>query len=547
MNNSALYSEGTFAMENAWCSRLLPLIQGKFVIQPVTYAGQTWSIDDYSYVGYLLGAKNLAAVPINRAGITKTGNITRELQDTIDSLARSGGGSVLIPEGSFIISSSIIVPHNNISIEGAGSGKTIIQIPENYNPQQDPYEGVFTFGKTIGKQNDKWISRGLHLSSVSTPVYRGDTHIDADSASNMHVGDWIVLQQYFWQNFVDHNSAGSWPINLHPIPTDSENRVFSFAYLRQITRIVGNRIFVDAPIPWTLNPASNYINIRSTKQTQNELMKENIGLKGVTIQFANQSFNRPRGAAVYFEGVRNGWVQDVKVHNFPRNGIYLRSSARITCLECEVSKAQDEGGGGYGYSFLVYASQNILIKRCYGEGTRHNFLSSRTLTSMLVYTQCTSVNATQPDDTHHSFGQAILWDKHTQRQGNSLEALNRQRQSTDAYETLGSGVIWNFYGDGVKGQVSSGGEIHVKPSPDGQAIITGVTGNHRVFDNSKLQEASGGKYHFIRGEQMLPKQGLQVGSQTTALQNVLYEGIGQSGLQPESLYEALLSNRLESL
>jgi len=334
---------------------------------------------------------------------------------------------------------------------------------------------------------------------------------------------------------VDANSKApdKWQAN-----STFDHSVFSFSYLRYVRAKSGNRVFLDAPVPRKLDPADNPIHIRLTDGT----MHENSGIAGLTIGFDNNTdprTGRPHGSAVYFEGIRDGWVYDVRVLNFPRNGLYADFSARITFLNCTVKGAQDKGGDGYGYGFLEGASQNLLYRNCHGEDARHNFISSRSLTSTIVYNRCVSVNAADPDDTHYAFEQAILWDKHTQLNGEGLESFNRGDESNGAYETVASGVIWNFFGDGIPGSVPHGGAIYVKPSPDGEAIVIGVTGNHQIFDNSKGNTVK----PFVPGDLMPAAAGLQVGTGIGALGNVLYEGLYQPGLEPESLYEAQLQNR----
>ena len=45
------------------------------------------------------------------------------------------------------------VTYNNVSIEGAGSGQTIINVPSTYSPRPTTaYEGdgLFTFGRALG-------------------------------------------------------------------------------------------------------------------------------------------------------------------------------------------------------------------------------------------------------------------------------------------------------------------------------------------------------------------------------------------------------------
>jgi len=519
-----------------WNSRLLPNVSGTFTPQAVAFAGRNWAVDDFSYAGYFLGAKSLGSVPCNVVNITATGDITAAIQAAINSVGTAGGGIVRIPAGTFVMSSGVAVNYNNVSIEGAGSGQTIINVPSSYTSPDDQFDGdgLFTFGRTLGAatENDGWVNEGAILTTAGAVVHRGDMQIATADASKINIGDWIVIQQFFWPALVNNNSAmpDQWVAN--------DSYEFSFTYLRRVTSKSGNLVLLDAPIPWTLDPANNAVRVRATDGQ----MKENSGVKGITIQFANNtlaSTGRPHGSGIYFEGVRDGWVYDVQVFNFPRNGIYLSYSARITILDCRVQTAQDTGGDGYGYGFLMSPAQSILIKGCHGEAARHNFITSHPQTSVIVETQNVSVNATQPDDTHFAFEQAILWDKHTQMNGEALEAVNRGDQSSGAYETLASGVVWNFYGDGVNLPGFPGGGLFLKPSPDGQMIVVGVTGAHTVYDNSQ-----GNATPFVPGQRMLANAGLQVGTSAGALQNVLYEGLYQTGLQPASLYETQLANRI---
>jgi hypothetical protein len=128
----------------------------------------------------------------------------------------------------------------------------------------------------------------------------------------------------------------------------------------------------------------------------------------------------------------------------------------------------------------------------------------------------------------------ILRDSQTER-------LPRDQQVQRSIpETLASGVIWNFFGDGFPGNLSQGGATFVKPSPDGEAIVIGVNGKHQVYDDSRGNTVS----PFIRGELMPPSDGLRIGTGTGALGNVLYEGLYQPGLDPESLYDTQLENRI---
>lgn len=537
MFRSLVFFMAAGAGAQSWNSLLLPLSGGKYTPQTVGFAGRAWWLDDYSYAGYFLGTKSLGSVVCNIVDVTGSGDITQALQTAVDHVGNAGGGIVRIPAGTFSMSAPVAVPYSSVSIEGAGSGQTVINVAANYGTDNGSTDGLFSFGRALGAAvNDGWTNKGAVVANLTSIVGRGDMQVTVDSAAKIAPADWVVIQQLFWPALVSNNSSSP-----HPWPAN-QCCEFSFTYLRQVTAIVGNQVSLDAPIPWTLDPANNPVRVRQTDGQ----MKENSGLKGMTIRFANNvlgSTGRPHGSGVYFEGVRNGWVYDVQVFNFPRYGIYLSYSARITVLDCWVQTAQDKGGGGYGYGFLESPAQNVLVKRSHGEDNRHNFITSHPQTSAVVHTQDVSMNETEPDDTHYAFEQAILWDKHTQLNGGAIEMLNRGDESgsvSAAYETLASGAIWNFYGDGARNHLASlNGALYLKPSPDGQLVVVGVNGAHAVFDNSQ-----GNASPFVPGQQMQAGAGLQVGNSPGALQNVLYEGLYQTGLQPASLFETQLANRL---
>ncbi len=513
-----------------WESALLPTRAGHYHRTPVDFDGRVWQLDDYSYSGYRLGTRPLAEVPCRVSVVEGAGNITSELQQAIDAVGRAGGGVVRIPQGSFVIDRTITIPHHNVAVEGAGSGRTNIHVPESYVPREASNEGVFTFGKVVGAWNQGWTHQGRVIGRITHRIRRGDFHVDSDDAGGVNPGDWVVVQQYFWDAFVDRHSTAP-----NRWVADGSNRTFSFTYLRQVLARSGRRLYFDAPIPWDLDPANNPIQLRYTDNR----MVENVGIRGLTIEFANNrnsATQRPLGTGVFFEGVRNGWTADVVVRNMPRFGFYSLQSARLTFLDSHVRGAQDYGDDGYGYGFHIHSSQNILLKSSSVDDARRPFTSQRALTSVLVYSGCSSSNATQGDDTHHSFIHGVLWDRHRQSNGNNLTSYNRGNFSTGAYETLGYGVVWNFEGDGIRGRVSTGGQVHIKPSPDGEAIVAGGPGAHQVYDDSVGNP-------FRAGERILARPGFQTGTRPSALRNVLYEGVGQAGLKPDSLHEALLHER----
>ena len=66
-------------------SRLLPNIDGHYHIQTVTFADRDWRLDDFSYVGYYLGTRNLGDVPPNEFPVDPADDITDSVQAAIEA------------------------------------------------------------------------------------------------------------------------------------------------------------------------------------------------------------------------------------------------------------------------------------------------------------------------------------------------------------------------------------------------------------------------------------------------------------------------------
>lgn len=317
----------------------------------VPFNGRQWQLPDFSYAGYQLGAVSPGTgIPCRIERLVGTADITSTLQSAVDRVGTAGGGTVVLPAGSYAITRSIAVPYSNVSIVGAGSNKTLLNVATSYRPSEDDEEGVFTFGNAIGGHNKQWVDQGKVLGAVVQRVPEGASTLVMANASAITVNQWIVIQQYYWSALVRANdSSGTWKgyDSASFPPPNSPSRQWSFTYLRKVSAKSGNTITVDAPIPMTLDPANNAIGVRSVdvRTTGSAFnMKENLGLRGVSVNFAdnaNGANGFPSGVGVYFEGVRNGWVNDVQVRNFPRHGISLESSARISVTDSATIRAQN--------------------------------------------------------------------------------------------------------------------------------------------------------------------------------------------------------------
>lgn len=509
--------------------------------------GPLWSLGDWSTVGSFRGDQALGyGIPTRSITLGPSADFETRLTNAIQQLFAVGGGVVNVQAGDYVLSHSIAVPAS-IWVRGAGSGKTRIQVPSSYVPANNTSEGregLFTLGIPLGGWAQGWTYQGPIKARASMTIPAGSTLVTVADGSMANVGDWLAIEQGMWSSFTTANSGPEDPWKYvvgDPRPDDAEYRQYTFIFVRQvIAKPSANQLKLDGSIPFALNPANNPIVLRAIDGR----MAERLGVSGMTITFApnhngaGEFAGRPAGNGVYAEGCKNFFVQDVQVLNFPRYGFYLHSSARGSLVRCSASMAQDVGGGGYGYAFQIKQSQDLLLKHCFAEASRHNYVFHGVNSSRVAVVSSVSKDAYENDDIHYQFSHAILFDCLRQVGQNGLTMLNRgPYMSGPAWETLGGGAFWNceLDGDRPTSAHQGNGQLHVTPSRNGAATITGLRGSVEVFDGST--EVTG---DLTPGQQILPAPGLQIGSRAGA--NVLYDGYGQA-VQPHSLYEAQLANR----
>lgn len=537
----------------AWESQWLTLDEqtGAWIRNTHSVADGPWALPDISYAGYALGAQALGhRVPCEVFEIDAQAGeaIGDKLQAAIAAAGRAGGGVVRIPAGEFVLGRSVAVPHSQVSIEGAGSGKTLLRVPASYTPTDpDSDEGLLTLGRTLGAWRQGWWSRTRILARVGKPISEGAHEVTVADADALTSGQWVAVVQYAWPALAQQHSGGRWA-STEGVPDDkAADRQFAFVYLRQIRQVTGRRVSLDAPIPTALDPANNPIVLRAPGQPAWTTLQSSSGISGMHIVFednANGPDGRPAGVGVLVDSMRDAWVHDVHVSNFPRHGIRVTHAARVTVSDSAVVDMQDDGSGGYGYGFTAFASQNILFWNNHAEETRHGFLVQRMPSSNVVFANNRSLAArVMGDGSHFGLAQHTAFDAHTVGYGTGLRLIYRGPKSGGAHETAMGGVVWNLQGDGHPGGYY-GGALLMNPAAGTPAFVAGVSGMP-VYDLGSTR-GNGDPKHIVPVAPSPAMQWIDAEapvSPGSANRNVAYEGIGRAGLQPQSLYQAQLKAR----
>lgn len=555
-----------FTRQGAASQLLAQKPDGTWDFNTLTVGGKDWSANvyDFSYAGYQYGEReSFVGIPSTTQTISAVTNenITDKLNAAI--AAMPGGGTVLIPTGTFVIGAgslvdSVNVTTDNIVIKGAGMGSTILKVNPLYHssPTLSSRQtasfgtGVINFYKG---SSSNWMYGGT-TTTVTTTVPLGAREITVANASSFAVGTTIIVRQIMWHDFIQANAynASKAPFALrwtnydssnNPLYTDKSN---SFCYYRKILSKDGNKLDLDVPIPHKLDPADMSISVAALSVSS----LENSGMQDLTISSSSEdgvTDNQTAiGTSVMIKGLKNGLFKNIDLDGFRSLGFATAYPVNVSFINCTASNAMNCGGGGAGYGFYI-KGQNLLYKNCSAIDVRHGYTTAAAQTCNVVIKNCASLDyrfntdittGESVDDTHLQYAHGILWDNHYSKEAGLL-MINRGTLSTDAYETCGWSIVWNYENEGFNSKSSTNNDIRhnflgVTPAEFGLVI-----GAHAGNGPAGIRVHDGyARYPATVWGTAITSASLQVGPNSN---RVLFELTG--GPVKESLYDIQFNQR----
>lgn len=151
-------------------------------------------LPDFSFAGYHNSAIILPNGPM--ANITLDFNssvvdVKPLIQEAIDSLASSGGGAVILPEGRWPMTAGINIT-SDVAVVGAGGDETILVL------QERPSQAVFTLGTSSNGTKPRY---GFRSNITNQYLAIGSSSVDVT------IGDGFSADQLV---YVSRNATESW-------------------------------------------------------------------------------------------------------------------------------------------------------------------------------------------------------------------------------------------------------------------------------------------------------------------------------------------------
>jgi len=467
-------------------------------------------LPDFSYAGYQLGEKAIPNVPVVYRMEPGPGDDTARIQALLHKLkyrkADKDGwrGAIEFAPGLYRIGGTLRMEADGIVLRGSGSGRN----PRNNTVFMRPVGNrspVVVIGDGVDHQ---WEAPP---SAVESPILDevleiGERVVQVKDASLFKEGERVVLH---------HPSTSEWLASIEfggtagdePWKPGSKD----IRYIRQIRKIEGNTITLDAPVFVRMEKELSPYSLQKAAGIP-EPVKE-CGLENLRIvtQTLGPYDERHALDLVAFINAQDCWALQVSTQYFVRAGFILRTASRITLRDCEALDPHALITGRRRYNFCSMRSQLVLVQKGVTSGGRHAYVANgTTLDSGLVFTDCVAIDDKAIIEPHRQWSQGILYDRLILKEATPDEVrlgfYNRGDKGTGHGWSCVNAVAWN----------ADLGPSHmwIQKPPRGNNFAIGVKAA-RITNEAHWDYPPG---HV--------------------------EGHNRPGLEPSSLYQAQLKDRL---
>ncbi|MFJ8550253.1 glycoside hydrolase family 55 protein [Streptomyces sp. NPDC093676] len=366
----------------------VPLLWREFVRTPFTHP-------QIPYIGRAGYGRGATRFPRRRvvADVTAYGAVPDGATDCAPAInravadaGRAGGGTVLIPPGTYRIDDLIRIGHDNVVLKGAGSGRTTLYATRNLTELIGVYgsryggdksswswaggliwlapkarwdslvtairDRAWPFEGWTGNKRDEWET----LTTVS-PVQQGSWTVTVADARRLRPGQLVLLRlaDDAGHTLLEHMSGGG------PGPEayywDDKTKLTSYVPYEwpvRIARVAGRKVTFERPLPLDVRPEWD------PRLTTHVPALTGAGVEGLTLQavrtpqsphLLDKGYN-----GVAFQCTYDCWADDVVVRDVD-NGFGL-----VAASSCTLRRTRVAGRGSHHPYFCREGSHDNLIE-----------------------------------------------------------------------------------------------------------------------------------------------------------------------------------------
>ncbi|HSY19559.1 MAG TPA: hypothetical protein VK815_14555, partial [Candidatus Acidoferrales bacterium] len=424
----------------------------KKLISPIISGGKdgklTYDVDergnrvpDFSSAGYAGGDRPIPDAPVRMTVSPMAGDETARIQRAIDYVAGlpvdTNGirGAVLLLKGRHEVAGNLKISGSGVVLRGQGEGKEGTTVVAT---GIDRRTLIRVAGKDdlAGKTDDGWA-----MTDEYVPVGALSFHVKDASALKPGAAVRVVRPgTKEWIDFLGMTDFGG-GINDWRLVWHAGN--YDIAWQREIRKIEGNTVTVDAPVTTALEAKFGGGHVETYSWPGRV---ENIGIENLSL---DSEFNAKNAKdenhawfAVTMENCRDAWVRDVTFRHFAGSAVALYESCqKVTVADC-VSLAPVSEDAGWRRNTFFTTGQQTLFLRCRAEAGRHDFATGTGAAGPNAFVDCESDLPTADSGAIGSWASGTLFDN-VRIDGHRLDLMNRGGDDGGAGWSAANCVLWN--------------------------------------------------------------------------------------------------------
>ncbi len=415
-------------------------------------------IPDFSMVGYRGGLAPLPSVPAVVTVTPIAGDNTARIQAAIDQVAAlpvgpSGyRGAVQLAPGTFEIHGQLRIGVDGVVLRGSGRWESTASNTHLVGMGPDQRAVV----RIAGTGSRQMVGPVYSVADQRVPV--GAMSFQLGSTAGLAVGDTVVVTRPGTQQWI--NDLGMDKIVQPWQPSD-----YNLRAERVITRIEGDRVFIDAPITTALEAQYG----GGTLQRYEDPGRiYNVGVENVrghSLHSRNESNENRAWSFIQVNRAEDVWVDQIKTMYFPYSSVHVQSGARsVTVSDAHNHQPSGQVTGGMRYAFNV-DGQLVLVTGSEARDGRHDYVTGSRVMGPNVFHNSTAINAFSDTGPHHRWASGILFDQITV-QGDAINIRNRGNWGTGHGWAGANSVVWN----------STANSFRVQNPPTAQNWLIGSSG-----------------------------------------------------------------------
>jgi hypothetical protein len=451
-------------------------------------------IPDFSMVGYGAGKQVIPdTVPAIIHIDPIAGDNTQLIQNAINFAqtqplqANGFRGAVELGPGKFSVNGHLSITSSGVILRGSGGGDDLATNTHivSLNTADSVDGGASTPVINI-TGSSSGVTRGSQIQILDKVVPVGAQSMRVASTAGMAVGGMVEIFRPSTQAWISALGMDQMPAGFAWAPGDQELR-----WQRTITRIEGNRVFVDAPITTALDVQFGGGTIR-TYTTPNRI--RNVGvenLRGQSLETRDELNENRTPTFVRFTRVDNGFARDLETRHFPYASVFTSETDGTQHITTERVNSKLPSGvvtGGRRYTFAMDA-QLSLVQDTTADSGRHDYVTGSGVTGPIVFRNSTTSNTKADSGPHHRWGNGLLFDN-IDINGGQINVQNRWTSGTGHGWAGANVVIWN----------SEANSFIVQNPPSAQSWLIGSTGTINAGDDHLPNYDATGYYdsHGVR-------------------------------------------------